>query len=75
MVKKLVPHGDGLALVLDGPILDLLKIDGDTPIEISADGGRLVLTPQNGQAREEELKSVLKKINDKYGPALKRLAD
>ena len=75
MVKKLVRHGNSYALVIDKPILELLKIEPDTPLEVSTDGGRLVLTPQNGQAREHELKKILKKINDKYGPALKRLAD
>ena len=75
MVKKLVRHGDGLALVFDKPMLDLLKIDADTPIEIATDGGKLVLIPQNSQAREDELKGILKKINEKYGAALKRLAD
>ncbi len=75
MVKKLVRHGDGYALVIDKPIMELLKIDPDTPIEMAADGGRLVITPQNGQPREDELKGILKKINEKHGPALKRLAD
>ncbi len=75
MVKKLVRHGDGYALVIDKPIMELLKIDPDTPIEVSTDGGRLVVTPQNGQPREDELKGILKKINEKHGPALKRLAD
>ena len=75
MVKKLVRHGNSYALVIDKPIMELLKIDADTPIEISTDGGKLVLTPKNGQVREDELKRILKKINEKYGPALKRLAD
>ena len=75
MVKKLVRHGDGYALVIDKPIMELLKIDPDTPIEVSTDGGRLVVTPQNGQPREDELKGILKKINEKHGPALKGLAD
>ena len=65
MVKKLVRHGDGLALVFDKPMLDLLKIGADTPIEVSMDGERLVLTPKNSEVREDELKRILKKINGK----------
>jgi hypothetical protein len=30
MVKKLTKHGNSLALVIDRPILDLLKIDVET---------------------------------------------
>jgi hypothetical protein len=31
MVKKLTKHGNSLALVIDKPILELLKIDQETP--------------------------------------------
>lgn len=37
MVKKLTKHGNSLALVVDRPILDLLKIDPDTLLDISTD--------------------------------------
>jgi antitoxin MazE len=45
MVKKLTRLGNSLALLIDKPILDLLKITADTPIEITTDGRRLVVTP------------------------------
>jgi hypothetical protein len=38
MVEKLTKHVNSLALVIDRPILDLLKIDPDTPLDISTDG-------------------------------------
>jgi antitoxin MazE len=74
VVKKLVPHGDGLALVFDGPILDLLKIDAETPIEVSTDRGRLVLTPQNGP-EGSDFRHDLEEFSDEYANMLKRLAD
>ncbi len=33
MIKKLTKHGNSLALVIDRPILDLLRIDPDTPLD------------------------------------------
>jgi antitoxin component of MazEF toxin-antitoxin module len=45
MVKKLTRIGNSLALIIDKPILELLKITADTPIELSTDGHRLVVTP------------------------------
>ena len=47
MVKKLTKHGNSLALVIDRPILDLLKIDPDTPLEVSTDGKQLLSRPRS----------------------------
>jgi len=38
MIKRLAKHGNSLALVIDRAILDLLKIDLETPLDISTDG-------------------------------------
>jgi len=35
MIKRLTKHGNSLALVIDKGVLDLLKIDEETPISIS----------------------------------------
>ena len=43
MVKTLTKHGNSLALVIDKPILDLLKIEADTPLSISTDGRCLII--------------------------------
>jgi antitoxin component of MazEF toxin-antitoxin module len=38
MIKTLTKLGNSYALVIDKPILDLLKIRPDTPLEIATDG-------------------------------------
>src|ERR1017187_10877531 len=38
MLKKLTKHGNSLALVIDRPILDLLKIEPGTTLDVSTDG-------------------------------------
>ena len=35
MLKNLTKHGNSWALIIDKPILDLLKIDPTAPLEIS----------------------------------------
>ena len=74
MIKKLSKHGNSLALVIDRPILDLLKIDEDTPLEISTDGDSLVIAPVRDAKRRKQFKKALKDSNRRYGNALKRLA-
>lgn len=75
MVKRLTKHGNSLALVIDRPILDLLKIDADTPLDISTDGEVLIISPVRDAAHQERLEKALQKVNRKYGRALKRLAE
>ena len=43
MIKYLTRHGNSLALLIEKPILDLLKISPDSPLEISTDGQKLVI--------------------------------
>ena len=38
MIKRLTRHGNSLALVIDRAILELLKVDPDTPLELTTDG-------------------------------------
>jgi antitoxin MazE len=38
MIKRLIRHGNSFALLIDRPILDLLKIRPDTPLEITTNG-------------------------------------
>jgi antitoxin component of MazEF toxin-antitoxin module len=45
MLKKLAPIGNSLGLVIDRPILELLRIDRDTVLDVRTDGDRLVIEP------------------------------
>ncbi len=75
MVRNLVPHGDELALVIDKPILELLHLDAETPLDISTDGKVLVVSPAGDEKRRKQFTEALAKTNEKYGGMLKRLAD
>lgn len=45
MVKRLQAVGNSSGVIIDKPILELLKITPDTELEVSTDGERLIITP------------------------------
>ncbi len=75
MIKKLTKHGNSLAIVIDRAVLDLLKIDVDTPLEISTDGQVLVITPVRDSAHRDKFTKALDLANRKYERTLKRLSE
>lgn len=75
MIKRLARHGNSLALVIDRPVLELLQITDETPLELTTDGDVLVITPVRDAARQVRLDAALKDVNQRYGRALQRLAE
>jgi antitoxin MazE len=75
MTKNLIRHGNSLALIIDKPILELLKIDEHTPLEISTiDGKSLQVRPAQSVERRAKFESALTGANKKFGRTLKKLA-
>lgn len=75
LTKTLIKHGNSLALVIDKPILEMLRIEADTPLEISTDGDSLLISPVRDETRQAQLRQTLKKLNAKFGDDLRRLAE
>ena len=75
MVKKLIRHGNTVALVIDKPIMEILNITNETTFELSTDGRNLILSPQTEYTQEKDILRSLEKINKKYGSVLKRLGE
>lgn len=75
MIKTLTKHGNSWALIIDKPVLDLLKIDPETPLEISTDGRSLMIVPADSKSRKAKFSAALEKTNKNYGKALKKLAE
>lgn len=75
MTKTLTKHGNSYALVIDKAIMEILKIDPKTPLEISTDGRVLIIAPVEDQQRKRKFKKALQATNREYGRMLKRLAD
>ena len=75
MIKRLTKHGNSYALVIERPILDLLRIDPKSPLEVVTDGNTLTIIPVRDRKRRKRFEAALAKTNEKYGKMLKRLAE
>jgi antitoxin MazE len=74
MIKKLTRHGNSLALVIDRPILDLLKIDPETPLDVSTDGRQLIVAPAKPSARRKKFDAAQEWVHKRYEKAFQKLA-
>jgi len=75
MIKRLTAHGNSAALIIDKPILELLKIGLDTPLEVTTDGKNLIISPAPDKNRGRKFKTALAKVNARHGKVLKKLAE
>ncbi len=75
MQKTLTKHGNSYALIIEKPILELLRISPDTPFEIMSDGQCLVLTPIRDAKEEKKFQRALESVHSRFGRAMKRLAE
>jgi antitoxin component of MazEF toxin-antitoxin module len=74
-MKYLTRHGNSWALVIEKPVLDLLKLDPTTtPVEMHTDGKNLVIEPVTERRRAEVLSAARANSHRKFGRAYKRLA-
>lgn len=74
MIKKLSKHGNSFALVIDRPILDLLKIDEETALDVATDGQSLIISPVRDEKRRKKFEAALDDTNKRFAKTLKRLA-
>lgn len=75
LIKTLTKHGNSWALVIDKPVMDLLNIEPETPLQIRTDGQTLIIAPADDSARTKRFRKALETTNRRYGKALKRLAE
>lgn len=75
MRKTLTKHGNSLALVIDKPILELLGVAADTPLEITTNGDALIVQPIRDRQLQARLDTSLERLNQQFAPALRRLAE
>jgi hypothetical protein len=74
MVKRLTKHGNSLALVIDQPVLDLQKSDAEPPLEISAEGARLIIAPAKPGSRQQQFEATQAWVHHRYGKTFENLA-
>jgi len=80
MTQMLTQHGKSLALVIDPSLLAQLHIDATTPLEVKADGGRIMVTPQrsngeDGDISDAEFDAAASEITQRYEKTFRKLAE
>ena len=75
MVKNLIKHGNSYAMIIDKPILDLLRASPDTPFEVISDGRSLVLTPVRDAEADAKFDAAVDRLHTRFGRAMKKLAE
>jgi antitoxin MazE len=74
MRKTLTTIGNSLGLIIDRPILELLHIDKDTPLEIETDGKSLIIRPVTSEALKSQVRDATKRMMDAHDETLRKLA-
>jgi antitoxin component of MazEF toxin-antitoxin module len=75
LVKNLIKHGNSYAMIIDKPILDLLRASPDTPFEVISDGRSLVLTPVRDAEADAKFDAAVDRLHTRFGRAMKKLAE
>ena len=73
MIKKLSAVGNSLALIIERPILELLDITKDTPLEIKTDGEALIIRPAK-LGKKERIRESTKRMMAVHDETLRKLA-
>ena len=75
MVKHLTQHGNSAALVIDKPVMELLRITMKTPLELTTDGRNLIISPVQDGSRSKRFRAALESVNRHHAKTLKALAE
>ena len=73
MIKTLSAVGNSLGLIIERPILELLRIDKDTELEVRTDGDALIIRPLRKE-KLERVREATHRLMDKYDKSLNKLA-
>ena len=74
MTKMLTKHGNSYALVIDKPIMELLGIDPEKPVEVSSDGSRLIVAPVSRESAQQRFRRSVARTGKKNAELFRRLA-
>ena len=66
-VQRLVPLGDGYALVIDRAMLERLKIDAETPVAVSVTGNTLTVARASDDERRKRFEDATRAVDERPG--------
>ena len=73
MLKKLSAVGNSLGIIIERPILELLDITKDTPLEVTTDGEALIIRPVK-LSKKERVRESTKRLMGVHEKTLRKLA-
>lgn len=75
MVKRLQVIGNSSGLIIDKPILELLRITAQTDLDVSTDGERLIITPiRKDDSRRRRIAGAQSRTLAKHEATFRKLA-
>jgi len=74
LVKKLSAIGDSLGLIIERPILELLDIGKDTPLEVTTDGQSLIIRPVRKAPLMDRALASADRLMDAHEETYRKLA-
>ena len=75
MMKKLSTVGNSLGLIIERPILELLDITKDTPLEVKTDGEALIIRPIRTAPLMDRALSTADRLMDAHEETFRKLAE
>ena len=75
MIKKLSAVCNSLGLIIDRPILELLDIAKDTPLEVKTDGEALIIRPVRKAPLMDRALTAADRLMDAHEETYRKLAE
>ena len=73
MIKKLSAVGNSLGIIIERPILELLDITKDTPLDVRTDGEALIIRPAK-LSKKARMRESTKRMMSVHDETLRKLA-
>jgi antitoxin component of MazEF toxin-antitoxin module len=73
MRKKLSAIGNSLGIVIEKPILELLDITRDTELDMTTEGGRLIIAPVR-KGRKARIQGAIDEVMADHAGTFRKLA-
>jgi antitoxin MazE len=73
MRKKLSAIGNSLGIVIEKPILELLNISRETELDMTTEGGKLIIAPVR-KARKARVKAAIDEVMADHAGTFRKLA-
>lgn len=75
MIQKLNKVEGRYTLVLEDQICEQLGIDEDTALQLTVEGRRLIVTATDQSSDDPQFRAAIEETNQRFGDALRRLAE